>query len=77
MSMTIHLRHSDPTFFGQLLLCLLTWVRIRQVGVEILVQHLCRLLVEVTPLASDTQRQVKMNNTLGMFMLNSHFNMLQ
>lgn len=52
-----HLRHSDPTLFGQFLLGFLTGVRVRQVGVEILVQHLCSLLVEVAPFTSVKQRR--------------------
>lgn len=49
----IHLRHSDPTLFGQLFLGFLTRIGIRQMGVEILIQHLGGLLVEVAPLASN------------------------
>lgn len=52
-----HLRHSDPTLLGKFLLGFLTWIRIRKVGVEILVQHLRSLLVKVTPLASERQRK--------------------
>lgn len=57
-----YLRHSDPALFSQFLLSFLTGVRVRQVGVEIFVQHLCSLLVEVTPLASDKGRQQIMTN---------------
>lgn len=66
MVLAIHLRHSDPTLFGKFFLGFLTRVRVRQVGVEILVQHLCSLLVEVAPLTSDTQREEIMTNMLGM-----------
>lgn len=55
--LAIHLRHSDPTLFGQFLLGFLARIRVRQVGVEVLVQHLRRLLVEVAPLTSDTDRE--------------------
>lgn len=64
--LAIHLRHSDPTLFGQFLLGFLARIRVRQVGVEILVQHLCSLLVEVAPLTSDTQREEIMTNLFGM-----------
>lgn len=60
--LAIHLRHSDPTLFSQFLLSFLTRVGVRQMGVEIFVQHLCSLLVEVTPLTSDKQRQEIMTN---------------
>ena len=62
-SSDIYLRHSDPTLFGQLLFGLLTGIRIGQVGVEVLVQHLCCLLVEVTPLTSDKRKKDKMQMT--------------
>lgn len=51
-----HLRHSDPTLLGKFLLGFLTWIGIRKVGVEILVQHLRSLLVKVTPLTSERER---------------------
>ena len=52
-----HLRDGDPTLFGQFLFGLLTGIRVGQVGVEVLVQYLCCLLVEVTPLTSDKQKK--------------------
>lgn len=64
----IHLRHSDPALFSQFLLGFLARIRVRQVGVEIFVQHLCSLLVEVTPLTSDKRRQEIMTNVFGMCM---------
>ena len=50
-----NLRNCDAALSGQLLLCLLCGVGVRQVGVEILVQDLARLLVEVPPLAPRVQ----------------------
>lgn len=63
--LAVHLRHSDPTLFGQFLLGFLTGIRIRQMGVEILVQHLRSLLVEVAPLTSDTQTEEIMTHSFG------------
>ena len=51
----MYLRDCDAALPGQLLLGLLCRVRVRQVGVEVLVQDLARLLVEVPPLASGVQ----------------------
>lgn len=61
--LAIHLRHSDPTLFGQLFLGFLTRIGIRQMGVKILIQHLCGLLVEVAPLASN--RKENLTNSFG------------
>lgn len=66
--LAIHLRHSDSALLSQFLLGFLARIRVRQVGVEIFVQHLCSLLVEVTPLTSDKQRQEIMTNVFGMYM---------
>ncbi len=65
--LAIYLRYSDPTLLGQFLLGFLARVRIRQVGVEILIQHLCGLLVKVAPFTSDKQRKEIMTNLLGMY----------
>ncbi len=43
------LRDSDGAPLGQLLLGLLTGVRVCQMGVKIFIQNLCRLLAEVSP----------------------------
>lgn len=49
------LRDGDPALLGQLLLGFLAGIRVGQVRVEVLVQHLRRLFVEVAPLASGVQ----------------------
>ena len=72
-----HLRHSDPTLFGQFLLGFLTRVRVRQMGVEILVQHLCSLLVEIAPLTSDMERKDIMTQVLGMYTADTTVNVLR
>ena len=51
----MYLRDCDAALPSQLLLGLLCRVRVRQVGVEVLIQDLARLLVEVPPLASGVQ----------------------
>lgn len=56
--LAIHLRHSDSTLFGQLFLGFLTRIGIRQMRVEILIQHLSGLFVEVAPLASKRKNSV-------------------
>lgn len=50
------LRHSDGALLGQLLLGLLARVRVRQVGVKILVENIGRLLAEVPPLPPDMEK---------------------
>ena len=50
-----NLRDCDAALSSQLLLRLLGGVGVRQVGVEVLVQNLARLLVEVPPLAPRVQ----------------------
>ena len=47
--MSHYLGHSDPTLPSQLLLSLLAGVRVREVGVEVLVQDLGRLFAEQRP----------------------------
>lgn len=48
-----YLRDGDAALFGQLLFGLLAGIWVRQVGVEVLVQHLCGLLAEVASFAPD------------------------
>lgn len=49
-----YLRDGDAALFGELLLGLLAGIRVRQVRVEVLVQHLRGLLAEVASLAPGT-----------------------
>lgn len=51
------LRDGDPALLGQLLLGFLAGIRVGQVRVEVLVQHLRCLFVEVTPLASEEKEK--------------------
>lgn len=51
-----YLRHSDAAALGQLFFGFLARVRVREVRIEVLVQHLRSLFAEVTPLASDRER---------------------
>lgn len=52
-----YLRHGDAALLGQLLFGFLARVRVREVRVEILVQHLRGLFTKITPLASDKERR--------------------
>lgn len=70
---TIHLRHSDPTLFGQFFLGFLTWIGIRQMGVEILIQHFCGLLVEVAPLASNRDKRKNLTTHLELIYILKEF----
>ena len=51
-----YLRDSDSALLGELLLSLLTRVRVTQVGVEILIQNLRGLFAEVTAFPSIEKR---------------------
>lgn len=56
-----YLWYGDATLPGQLLLCLLGWVRVTEVWVEVFVQDFWRLLAEVTPLSPEgTQNRPSM-----------------
>merc|ERR1719362_2417074 len=50
-----NLRYSNSTLSSKLLLCLLAGVGVGQMGVEVLVQHLARLLAEVPALSPGVQ----------------------
>lgn len=50
-SASVYLRHRDTAFLSQLLFGLLAGVGVAEMGVEVLVQDLRRLLVEVPPLS--------------------------
>ena len=53
-----YLWYGDATLPGQLLLCLLGWVRVTEVWVEVFVQDFWRLLAEITPLSPEgTQKK--------------------
>lgn len=58
-----YLGHCDATLLCQLLFCLLARVRVTEVGVEVLIQDLCRLLIEIPPFSS-AKRNVKNNNSI-------------
>ena len=51
----MYLRYSNSTLSSKLLLCLLAGVGVGQMGVEVLVQHLARLLAEVPALSPGVQ----------------------
>lgn len=63
--LSTYLRHGDPTLFGQFFLGFFARIRVGQVRVKILIQHLCGLLVEVAPLTSDKQREEIMTSLFG------------
>ena len=52
-----YLWDSNGTFSSQFFFGFFTGVRVAQMWVEVLVEHLCRLLAEVPPLAPDEQQE--------------------
>lgn len=65
----LYLGDCDGALLGQLLLSLLAGVRVAEVGVKVLIQDLCRLLVEIPSFPSATQKHrrlgtIKINQTM-------------